>query len=89
MADVRELLRKARYASRDEPENALGFIEEAIALNPGRAASWYEHARLLDAMDRAAEARQSYSRVVALNPTHRRANDALRRLSRHSGGAKS
>lgn len=82
MPSVRELLRKATYAQAKDLRAAISYLEEAAAVAPARPATWYELGLLLERAGDLAAASKAYEKVIGLNPTHRRATDALRRIRR-------
>lgn len=65
---------------RGQPGAARASLEESLALDAERAATWFYLGQALEALDRAADARRAYGRCLELQSFHGRALDALRRL---------
>ncbi|MCO6457000.1 MAG: tetratricopeptide repeat protein [Pirellulaceae bacterium] len=63
-----------------QPGAARASLEESLALDAERAATWYYLGQALEALDRTADARRAYGRCLELQAFHGRALDALRRI---------
>jgi cytochrome c-type biogenesis protein CcmH/NrfG len=61
----------------DRLEAARELLEEAVALAPGEARSWYYLGEIHRAQGSDNDARAAYQRCVALDPDHGRALDRL------------
>ena len=65
-------------------ESAVGFLDQAVAIEPGNAQAWYYLGQCWQAIHQTMQARDAYERCLEAAPSHGRAADRLERISRQS-----
>lgn len=69
------------YAFHDRMTNALGYLKQAIELEPGHGYTWFEMGNCQGALALEGAARTSYQRCLDLRPDYQAAQTAVRALT--------